>query len=201
LTKRTGRFMREEHERVDNIGTMHGAENVTVNALAKPVARGPRPRTWIRRSALPRKSCQLPRRTRIERKARVRQQARGPLAAAKRLCRSLCSKITLHLGGYLCACGCGRRATDAMHVLAVGAFENLRFVLLNILPGARPCHERLGSATQKDETEMRRLLIHWRGAEAWTELERLSRLPGPDVYETLGALRARARELGIGGKH
>lgn len=128
--------------------------------------------------------------------------AKGPLAVARREARTLCSRITLTRGEYACIGfgiveGCTRKATDAMHVLAVGAFENLRFVLLNLLPGCRNCHDELKSATLAGESLMRDLFVARHGDAGWNELVTLASKRGRPVRDVLEDLRAQAKALGI----
>lgn len=156
-------------------------------AHPKPTPRGPKPPTRIRRSAPP------------ARRTRVRQMKKGETAALRRECERLCSLITL-TAHSLCECGCGRRSTEAAHILNKKAWPRVRYYLRNLMALAHPCHLRLRDANVSltKPSPMRDLVLSLPGGrERWDAILWVSAGPRQDLAAVRDGLRACARMNGI----
>jgi hypothetical protein len=167
-------------------------------ALPKPV-RPAKARTYLRRSRQP-----IARRAPIARSSSrpspMRQSETAELEReAQRLAGRICEK---RAGGWCEICRwidrVLRQGCDPMHVLAKGAFPNIRFDVENLIWGCRGHHEQLRSATldESEPSPMRVAYIRLRGREAWNRLVLRARLVKTFRPEVVAELRGLAAELG-----
>lgn len=160
-------------------------------AHPKPARRGPKPPTRLRRTALP------PRSGRIARKVRPRPVGKSDGAKLRAIAASLCSKITLAAHEGICI-RCGGTATDAMHIYGKKAHPRVRFILLNLLPGCRECHEWLGDCKLAKPSRMLRFVLSLPdGRERIDEIKTAMSYPAASLRGVVAELRGIAARAGI----
>lgn len=158
--------------------------------VRKPVAR----KTWLRRGCPPRRS-----RVTTVRRKRIHSVGKSEGAKLRAEARALCSKITL-AAHPLCECGCGRKSTDAAHILNKKAYPRVRFYLRNILALAHECHVVYGDANVSltKPSAMRDLVLSMPGGrERWESILWVAAGPRPDLRVVADFLRTVARQMGI----
>jgi hypothetical protein len=168
-----------------------------MTALLKPTPRGPKPRTRLKRSPLPRRGAPL------KRGKRPRARKAGATAALRREATDLASRICRHLAGGRCEFRdpgmrrCVMAATDAAHTLNKKVHPAARFELLGLLAMCRLHHDMAGDAKVVKPSALREMFIALRGREAWEVLLRLAARAKTFSPETVADLRATASALGI----